>query len=62
MNDGISASCKNANSTTLKIVVAEILSEMKLFLYLEKKKRFYDETIGEGISTCYKMFMVCRWA
>jgi hypothetical protein len=42
MNDGISASCKNANSTTLKIVVAEILSEMKLFLYLEKKKRFYD--------------------
>jgi hypothetical protein len=62
MNDGISASCKNANSTTLKIVVAEILSEMKLFLYLEKKKRFYDETIGEGISTCYEMFMVCRWA
>ena len=60
MNDRISASCKNANSTTLKIVVAEILSEMKLFLYLEKKKRFYDETIGEGISTCYEMFMVCR--
>ncbi len=62
MNDGISASCKNANSTTLKIVVTEILSEMKRFPYLEKKERFYDETISEGISTCYEMFMVCRWA
>jgi len=57
--DGISASCENANSTTLKKVVAEITSEMKHFLYLEKKKRFYDETIGEGISTCFEMFMAC---
>jgi hypothetical protein len=38
MNDGISASRENANSTTLKKVVAEIVSEMKRFLYLEKKK------------------------
>jgi hypothetical protein len=40
MNDGISASWENANSTTLKKVVAEIASEMKCFLYLEKKKHF----------------------
>ncbi len=40
MNDGISASWENANPTTLKKVVAEMASEMKRFLYLEKKKRF----------------------
>jgi hypothetical protein len=59
MNDGISASYENANSATLKKAVTEITSEMKHFLYLEKKKHFYGETIGEGISTCYEMFMAC---
>jgi hypothetical protein len=39
MNDRISTSRENANSTTLKKVVAEMASEMKHFLYLEKKKR-----------------------
>jgi hypothetical protein len=38
MNDRISTSRENANSTTLKKVVAEMASEMKHFLYLEKKK------------------------
>jgi len=44
----------------LKKVVAEITSEMKCFLYLEKKKHFYDETSGEGILTCYEMLMACH--
>jgi hypothetical protein len=53
-------SCENVNLTALKKVDAEITSEMKCFLYLEKKKHFYDETIGEGILTCYEMLMACH--
>jgi hypothetical protein len=40
MNDRISASCKNANSAIFNKVVAEIASETKCFLYLEKMKHF----------------------
>jgi hypothetical protein len=49
MNDGILASCENTNSMTLKKVVAEITSEMKHFLYLEKKKCFIMKQLVMGL-------------
>ncbi len=48
MNDRISVSCEN-NSATLKKVVAEITSEVKHFLYLEKKKRFMMKQLVMGL-------------
>jgi hypothetical protein len=61
MNDGISASCKNASLATLK-VATEITSVInETFLYLEKEKHFNMKQFGDGIATLYEIVLARRW-
>jgi len=61
MNDGISASCVNGNSATLKKVAAEITSKMKCFLYLEKKKHFMMKQLVMGLQHVMKWLWLVIW-
>ncbi len=59
MNDRISASCENTNSTTLKKSCRWDYIRNETFSISWKEETFYDETIGDGITSCYEMFIVC---
>jgi hypothetical protein len=60
MNDGISASCKNASPATLK-VAAEITSLMKRFYILKRRNIFMMKQLGDAIATLCEIVVACHW-
>jgi hypothetical protein len=51
MNDGISASCENVSSATLRVIAEITAYTWNVFIYIEKEKLFEWTNFGDGIAT-----------